>query len=115
MGVLRSVIRRFGDGGPLHSSKGSSSTRPLASKFKSLGIDADDLDVIVQVVKHRARVAAGAEVIRLGDSATHSTLLLEGMACSYKTNEDGGRHILSFQHPGDFCDLYRYVLPERDS
>ena len=103
-----------GDGGPLHSSKGSSSTRPLALKFKSLGIDADGLDVIVQVVKQRARVSAGADVIRPGDSATHSTLLLDGTACSYKRNEDGGRHIHSFQHAGDFCDLYRYVVPERD-
>jgi CRP-like cAMP-binding protein len=37
------------------------------------------------------------------------------MACSYNRNEDGGRTILSFQHAGDFCDLYRYVLPERDA
>ena len=87
---------------------------PLALKFKSLGIDADDLDVIVQVVKHPARVAAGADIIRPGASAKHTTLLLEGTACSYKRDEDGGRHILSFQHAGDFCDLYRYALPEDD-
>ena len=72
--MLRSAIRRFGDGGPLRSSMGSSSTRPLALKFKSLGIDADGLDVIVQVVKHRARVAVGADVIRPGDSAAESLL-----------------------------------------
>ena len=52
-----------GDGGPLRSSIGSSSTRPLALKFKSLGIDADGLDVIVQVVKQRARVSAGAAYV----------------------------------------------------
>jgi CRP-like cAMP-binding protein len=44
----------------------------------------------------------------------HSTLLLAGIACSYKQLEDGSRQIYSFQYPGEFCDLYRYVLPERD-
>jgi CRP-like cAMP-binding protein len=34
------------------------------------------------------------------------------MTCAYKRWEDGGRSILSFQHPGDFCNLYRYVLPD---
>ena len=87
----------------------------LALKFKSLGADADDLDFVLQAVKRHVRVAAGADVARAGDAVEHTTVLLAGMACSYKRNEDGGRSIVSFQHPGDFCDLYRYVLPERDS
>lgn len=88
---------------------------PLALKFKSLGIDDGDLNAVVQVSKHRARVAAGADIIRPGDSGGRSTVLLAGMTCFYKRNEDGGRSILAFHHPGDFCDLYQYVLPERDS
>jgi CRP-like cAMP-binding protein len=84
-------------------------------EFKSLGTDADGLDAIVQIVKRHGRVAAGADIIRAGDDVQCSTALLEGIACSYKRNENGSRSILSFQHPGDFCDLYRYVLPERDS
>lgn len=40
--------------------------------------------------------------------------LLTGTTCCYKMKEDGGRSILSFQHPGDFCDLSRYVLPDLD-
>jgi CRP-like cAMP-binding protein len=88
---------------------------PLALKFKSLGIDDGDLNAFVQVTKHRARVAAGADVFRAGDTAKHATVLLDGMACAYQRSENGGRSILAFQHAGDFCDLYRYVLPERDS
>jgi CRP-like cAMP-binding protein len=65
-------------------------------------------------VKHHVRVAAGADITRTGEPVRHSTALLAGMACSYKRNEDGGRSIHSFHHPGDFCDLYRYILPERD-
>jgi CRP-like cAMP-binding protein len=91
------------------------SVGPLALKLKSLGIDDGDLNALVQVTKHRARVAAGADVIRAGDTGKHAIVLFDGMACAYQRSENGGRSILAFQHAGDFCDLYRYVLPERDS
>jgi CRP-like cAMP-binding protein len=84
-------------------------------KLKSLGINGDGLDVIMQITKGRTRVAAGADVIRAGDTTKRSTLLFAGMACSYKRTEDGRRNILSFHHAGDFCDLHRYIVPERDS
>jgi len=87
----------------------------LASKLRSLGADAGDLDMVLHAVKGRARVAAGTDVVRAGDIVEHLTLLIGGMACSYKWSEDGGRSIRVFHHAGDFCDLYQYVLPECDS
>jgi|tagenome__1003787_1003787.scaffolds.fasta_scaffold20708231_2 CRP-like cAMP-binding protein len=93
---------------------GTIAIESLASKFKSVGIDSGELDVLVQFLKHQPRLAAGADVIHADQSAGHSTLLLAGVACSYKRLHDGSRQIYSFQYPGDFCDLYRYVLPERD-
>jgi CRP-like cAMP-binding protein len=86
----------------------------LASKFKSLGMDSDELDVLVQFLKHQPRILAGVDIIGMAQSSGHSTLLVAGIACSYKRLQDGTRQIYSFQYPGDFCDLYRYVLPERD-
>jgi CRP-like cAMP-binding protein len=74
----------------------------------------DELSVLVQFLKHQPRVPAGADIIHAAQSTGYSTLLLSGVACSYKRLEDGTRQIYSFQYPGDFCDLYRYVLPERD-
>jgi CRP-like cAMP-binding protein len=88
---------------------------PLTLKLRSLGVDADGVDILLQAVKRHVHVAAGADVIRAGEPANHLAVLLAGTACSYKSNEDGGRSILSFQHAGDFCDLYRYVLPEFDT
>ena len=93
---------------------GTTTNEPLALKFKGLGVDADDLEIALQAVKHHVRVGAGADVVRAGDSVGHSTVLLAGMACSHKGHEDGSRTILSFHHAGDFCDLLRYVLTERD-
>jgi CRP-like cAMP-binding protein len=86
-----------------------------ALKLQSLGADILDLELALQAMKRPDHVAAGADVIRAGDSARRSTVLLAGMACSYKRSRDGVRSILSFHHPGDFCDLHQYALPERDS
>jgi CRP-like cAMP-binding protein len=87
----------------------------LALKLQSLGADAVDLELTLQAMKRPVHVAAGADVIRAGDPVRRSTVLLAGMACSYKRSEDGARSILSFHHPGDFCGLHQYALPERDS
>jgi len=88
--------------------------RALALKFKSVGIETDEVDVLVQFLKHQPGVLAGADIIHAAQSAGRSTLLLAGVACSYKRLEDGSRQIYSFQYPGDFCDLFRFVLPDRD-
>jgi CRP-like cAMP-binding protein len=87
----------------------------LALKFKGLGIEGDALDLIVRAIKRRVRVAAGDGVACADDTVKHVTLLSAGVTCSYKRSEDGDRTILGFHHPGDFCDLSRYVLPERDN
>lgn len=93
---------------------GTTAIASLALKFRSLGIDTDELDVLVRFLKHQPRVPAGADIIHAAQSTGHSTLLLAGIGSSYKRLEDGSRQIYSFQYPGDFCDFYRYVLPERD-
>jgi CRP-like cAMP-binding protein len=86
----------------------------LAAKFESLGMDRDEADGLVHFLKHRAGVSAGTDIIHPAQSTRYTTLLVSGVACSYRRLEDGTRQIYSFRYPGDFCDLYRYVLPERD-
>ena len=93
---------------------GTLANASLASKFESLGVSNDELDALVQFLKHQPCVPAGTDIVHAEQSTEYSTLLLSGVACSYKRLEDGTRQIYSFQYPGDFCDLYRYVLPERD-
>jgi CRP-like cAMP-binding protein len=74
----------------------------------------EEVDALVQLLKHQPRVPAGADIVYAEQSAGYSTLLLTGVACSYKRSESGTRQIYSFQYPGDFCDLYRCLLPEWD-
>ena len=85
---------------------------PLGLRLKSLGVQAEDLDVFLQAVQRRVFVAAHANIIREGDVAKQVKVVLAGTACSYRRKEDGSRSILSFHHPGDFCDLHRYVLSD---
>jgi CRP-like cAMP-binding protein len=86
----------------------------LALKFETLGIDTDELDVLVRFLKPQPRVHAGGDIVHAAQSTGHSTVLLAGIGSSYKRLDDGSRQIYFFQYPGDFCDLYRYVLPEWD-
>jgi CRP-like cAMP-binding protein len=96
-------------GGNLGVGWGSGSSLDL--KLKSLGAQAEDLDVLLQAIKRCVSVAAHDNVIREADAAGQVKVLLSGTTCSYTRKEDGSRSILSFQHAGDFCNLHRYVLP----
>jgi CRP-like cAMP-binding protein len=85
----------------------------LALRFKALGAAADDFEVLLQAMTGYTSVVAGDDIVRPGDLTAHWTVLLTGMACCYEKSRYGGRRILSFAHPGDFCDLYGYVVPLR--
>ena len=85
---------------------------PLGLKLEGLGAQADDVDIFLRAVKRRVSVPAHDNVIGEADTAAQVRVLLAGTTCSYKRKEDGIRSILSFQHPGDFCDLHRYIVPD---
>ena len=85
---------------------------PLGMKLKSLGAQTEDLNILLHAVRRRVSIAAHDNVIREGETTGHVRVLLAGATCSYKRKEDGARSIFSFQHPGDFCDLHRYILPD---
>ena len=82
-------------------------------KLRNLGLDDEaDLQAFVALIKTKADTGRGKEIMGAGTS--HSTVLLDGVACSCESLEDGRRQIYAFQLPGDFCDLHRYVLPEQN-
>lgn len=57
---------------------------------------------------------AGHDLICDGDEPTAVFIVLEGWAFSYKMLPDGGRQIIAFMMPGDFCDMHVAVLAEMD-
>ena len=60
------------------------------------------------------RVPARRDLIREGDKPGPVHVMLEGWACRYKLLPDGGRQIVAFLIPGDFCDMHVAVLDHMD-
>ena len=54
------------------------------------------------------------DLIREGDKPSAVFLMLEGWACRYKLLPEGGRQIMAFLMPGDFCDMHVAILDEMD-
>jgi CRP-like cAMP-binding protein len=57
---------------------------------------------------------AHADLVCEGDKPGHSTVLLDGLLCRYKTLPDGQRQILAFHTAGDWPDLHSYFLNQMD-
>jgi CRP-like cAMP-binding protein len=88
-----SLIRHLEQFGPL-SKEEKQALEEAATRVRSVG---SDLDLVSD-----------------GDRPTDCKLLLTGFACSYKLLPDGRRQIMSFQIPGDICDLQGFFLGEMD-
>ena len=86
----------------------------LISKFERLGMSKEEVDALLKLLSNQSGVAAGTDIVRAEEATGYTTCLLSGAACSYTRLDNGTRQIYSFLYAGDFCDLYRYVLPERD-
>lgn len=59
-------------------------------------------------------VGRGADIVEDGSFPKHTTVMIAGTACRYKTLPNGNRHIMAFQYPGDMTDLYSYVMKRMD-
>lgn len=60
------------------------------------------------------RVPAGDDIVCEGEVSASVSLILEGLACRYKTMSDGRRQIMGFLLPGDLVDLHGYMAGEMD-
>jgi len=54
------------------------------------------------------------DLVSDGDRPADCKVILNGFACTYKLLPDGRRQIMSFQIPGDICDLHGFFLGEMD-
>lgn len=73
-----------------------------------------DVTLLADSCRNIREVPAGYHLIREGDSPDPVFVMLEGWACGYKMLPDGGRQILAFMLPGDFCDIHVAVLKAMD-
>lgn len=90
-------------------------SHPFLLKLQRIGslsvAEARDLEEAAS----RTRVyGADEDIVSEGDHPAECHVILTGFACRYKLLAEGKRQILSFQVPGDFCDLEGFVLGRMD-
>jgi CRP-like cAMP-binding protein len=88
---------------------------PLIRKLESIFTLAEDERHALETLPMQVMVIkADQDIVREGDRPSRSCLILSGFACTYKLLPDGRRQIMSFQIPGDICDLQGFFLGEMD-
>ncbi|MCL9997903.1 MAG: Crp/Fnr family transcriptional regulator [Erythrobacter sp.] len=70
--------------------------------------------LLAAACKNVREFPAGHHLIREGDDPDPVFVILDGWACGYKILPDGGRQIISFLLPGDFCDIHIAILQAID-
>jgi len=74
----------------------------------------EDVLILTAACENVRKVPARYDLIREGDKPESVFVVLEGWACRYKILPEGGRQIVAFLIPGDFCDMHVSVLDEMD-
>jgi CRP-like cAMP-binding protein len=74
----------------------------------------EDRRVLEHAVGRVRHFGSRTDLIREGDRPEDVHVILEGFACRYKVLPDGGRQIMAYLIPGDFCDLHVSILDEMD-
>lgn len=69
---------------------------------------------LARITARTRQVGPRQDIVREGDAPDVVRLVLDGMACRYKSLSNGGRSIVALLLPGDFCDLHVAVLGEMD-
>ncbi|MFL6858209.1 MAG: Crp/Fnr family transcriptional regulator [Allosphingosinicella sp.] len=88
---------------------------PLLLKLRARDVVSDEeAEVLRDAISGTIETPAGRPVIRAHTGLTHSTLLVEGIACRYKDLADGQRQIMELHIAGDFIDLHGFLLKQLD-
>lgn len=70
--------------------------------------------IIERSVAQVRSIPARQQVMRRGELASTSTMLLEGFMCRYLDDRDGYRQLVSMHVPGDFVDLHGFPMRRLD-
>ena len=88
---------------------------PLVRKLEyRVRLDPDDRTAVLDLPFTLRKVERGAYIVREGDDATKSCLLLSGFAVRSKVVGTGARQILSIHMKGELVDLQNSLLEEAD-
>jgi CRP-like cAMP-binding protein len=90
-------------------------SNPVVEKLsQGAELSAEDKAALVEACGDVRSFAPRTDVILEGARPANVHAVLEGFACRYKMLPDGGRQIMAWLVPGDFCDLHVAILGEMD-
>ncbi|MCK2056701.1 Crp/Fnr family transcriptional regulator [Methylobacterium sp. 37f] len=88
---------------------------PFIQKLgRRFSLSGEDEKALTGASAHLRKVQSRTALILEGDVPDHVHLIQRGFACRYKVLAGGGRSIVGFLIPGDFCDLNVSILGEMD-
>ena len=88
---------------------------PLVRKLLNwVPLDEADQQAILALPHMTRQLALGQYVVRDGDVATHSCLVVKGFAMRHKIVGDGGRQVINIHMSGDMVDLQNSLLRVAD-
>jgi CRP-like cAMP-binding protein len=88
---------------------------PLIGKLRNWApLNEADEKAILALPHSIRRLALSQYIVREGDVATHSCLVVEGFAMRHKIVGDGGRQIVNIHMAGDMVDLQNALLTVAD-
>lgn len=87
----------------------------FVKKLKGLAnLSPVEVDLLQQATANGRSYPPRHDLIREGDKPGPVFVVLEGWACRYKLLPEGGRQVMAFLMPGDFCDIHISILQEMD-
>jgi CRP-like cAMP-binding protein len=88
---------------------------PLVRKLEhGARLSDEEKNLLEALILGAEDVGGHQDLISEGDAPARVHVVLKGFACRYKTLPDGGRQIMAWLVPGDFCDLHVSLLGEMD-
>lgn len=91
------------------------SGNPLVRKLSHFTpLSAADEAILDALTARDERFAPDVDIVAEGMTPRSAFVLKEGMAIRYRLLPDGGRQIMTFLIPGDFCDVHVFLLKAMD-
>jgi CRP-like cAMP-binding protein len=88
---------------------------PLVAKLSQFTPLSDrDVGVLDALCQREERYRAGVNIAVEGEAPRSAFVVTRGIACRYRQMPDGRRQILTILIPGDFLDLYGFLLKATD-
>jgi CRP-like cAMP-binding protein len=110
---------RYGKAGaafrnPLDAEAAKVLTDRFLNNHRGVELEPQERLLLERSIAEVKSVPSRTTLVRIGDTLSQSTLLLEGLLCRSMDDHNGHRQMVAIHIPGDFVDLHGYPLKTLD-